>query len=75
MVFWLAIDLIDQNPYQTRRDFSEEALEELADSIAVQGVLQPIVVRPETEGRFILILGERRLRASRLAGKSQSRRS
>ena len=69
MVFWLAIDLIDQNPYQTRRDFSEEALEELADSIAVQGVLQPIVVRPGTEGRFVLILGERRLRASKLAGK------
>jgi ParB family chromosome partitioning protein len=69
-VFWLATDLIEQNPYQTRRNFDEETLEELADSIAVQGVLQPIVVRPGTEGRFILILGERRLRASRMAGKS-----
>jgi ParB family chromosome partitioning protein len=70
MVFWLAIDLIDQNPYQTRTDFNEESLEELADSIAVQGVLQPIVVRPGTEGRFILILGERRLRASKLAERT-----
>ena len=69
-VFWLAIDLIDHNPYQTRTDFSEESLEELADSIAVQGVLQPIVVRPGTEGRFILILGERRLRASKLAART-----
>jgi ParB family chromosome partitioning protein len=69
MVFWLAIDLIDHNPYQTRTDFNEESLEELADSIAVQGVLQPIVVRPGTEGRFILILGERRLRASKSGGR------
>ena len=70
MVFWLAIDLIDHNPHQTRKEFNEPALEELADSIAVQGVLQPIVVRPGTEGRFILILGERRLRASQMAGKT-----
>jgi ParB family chromosome partitioning protein len=69
-VFWLAIDLIDHNPYQTRQDFDEESLEELADSIAVQGVLQPIVVRPGTERRFILILGERRLRASKLAART-----
>jgi ParB family transcriptional regulator, chromosome partitioning protein len=63
----LAIDLIDQNPYQTRRDFRKEALEELSRSIKVQGVLQPVVVRPGGDGRFILILGERRLRASMLA--------
>jgi ParB family chromosome partitioning protein len=69
-VFLVAIDLIDPNPYQTRRDFNEQALAELRDSIAVQGVLQPIVVRPGAEGRFILILGERRLRASRMAGKT-----
>ena len=51
-----------------RRD---EALEELADSIKANGVVQPIVVRPaEEEGRFILILGERRLHASKLAGKT-----
>ncbi len=69
-VFWLAIDQIDNNPHQTRREFDQEALEELADSITVQGVLQPIMVRPGTEGRFVLILGERRLRAATLAGKT-----
>ena len=68
--FRLAIDQIDHNPHQTRKEFDEELLEELADSIRVQGVLQPIVVRPGTEGRFILILGERRLRASRMAGQT-----
>jgi len=69
-VFLVAIDLIDPNPYQTRRDFNEQALAELRDSIAAQGVLQPIVVRPRAEGRFILILGERRLRASKMVGKT-----
>ena len=69
-IFLVGIDLIDPNPYQTRRDFNEQALAELRDSIAVQGVLQPIVVRPRAEGRFILILGERRLRASKMAGKT-----
>ena len=69
-VFLVGIDLIDPNPYQTRRDFNEQALAELRDSIAVQGVLQPIVVRPGAEGRFILILGERRLRASKMVGKT-----
>ncbi len=69
-VFLLGIDLIDPNPYQTRREFNEQALAELRDSIAAQGVLQPIVVRPAVEGRFILILGERRLRASKMAGKT-----
>jgi ParB family transcriptional regulator, chromosome partitioning protein len=65
----LAIELIDHNPYQTRKQFNEAAMAEMAESVAVQGVLQPIVVRPGVEGRFILILGERRLRASKLAGK------
>ena len=69
-VFLLAIDLIDHNPYQTRQEFEPELLQELADSIRVQGVLQPIVVRPGKEGRFILILGERRLRASKMADKT-----
>jgi ParB family transcriptional regulator, chromosome partitioning protein len=69
-VFSLDIELIDQNPYQTRREFDLEALKELARSIDTQGVLQPVVVRPGTEeGRFVLVLGERRLRASKLAGK------
>jgi ParB family transcriptional regulator, chromosome partitioning protein len=69
-VFLLALDQIDHNPYQTRREFDQESLAELADSIAVQGVLQPVVVRPGKEGRFILILGERRLRGSRMAGQT-----
>ena len=68
-VFLLEIALIDDNPYQTRTDFNDDAIRELRDSIAVQGVLQPIAVRPGTEGRFILILGERRLHASKKAGK------
>jgi ParB family transcriptional regulator, chromosome partitioning protein len=63
----VAIDLIERNPYQTRYEFKKEALEELSRSIKAQGVLQPIVVRPGAEGKFILILGERRLRASILA--------
>jgi len=66
-VVWLGIDLIDENPHQTRRVFNEGVLEELAQSIRVHGVLQPIVVRPKDGGRYLLVLGERRLRASRLA--------
>lgn len=65
----IALDQIDHNPHQTRRDFAEEFLEELAASIKIHGVIQPIVVRPEANGRYILILGERRLRASETAGK------
>jgi len=62
------LDAIDRNPYQTRRVFDEDAIAELADSIRAQGLLQPIVVRPGKEsGRFTLILGERRLRASFIA--------
>jgi len=68
-VFLLGTDQIDHNPYQTRREFDQEALKELARSIDVQGLLQPVVVRPGMDGRFILIVGERRLRASKLAGK------
>ena len=73
--FELALDLIEQNPHQTRLEFDPKALSDLAASIQVQGVLQPIVVRPApprvgTEGHFVLILGERRFRASKLAGKT-----
>jgi ParB family transcriptional regulator, chromosome partitioning protein len=70
LVINLAIADIDKNPFQTRYVDTGDALEELAESIKANGVLQPIVVRPaEEEGRYILILGERRLRASKLAGK------
>jgi ParB family chromosome partitioning protein len=66
----LPVDAIEKNPYQTRYVFDEEMLGELRDSIKEHGVVQPIVVRPaEKEGRYILVLGERRLRASKLAEK------
>jgi len=103
--FEIALDQIAQNPYQTRTEFDQNALAELAASIQAQGVLQPIVVRPmaarlgrfglttvgsevvrsetawlkaepvevaapEGKERFILILGERRYRASKMAGKT-----
>jgi len=70
MVAFLNVELIDKNPYQTRYVFDEEQLQELADSVRENGVVQPVVVRPgEEEGRYILVLGERRLRASKIAGK------
>ncbi len=70
VVTQLAVDLIDKNPYQTRYAFDEETLQELADSIKENGVVQPVVVRPaEGQGRFVLVLGERRLRASKMAGQ------
>ncbi len=64
----LPIDAIVPNPRQPRQTFDEEALEELAASISVVGLLQPIVVREPRSGRYELIMGERRLRASKLAG-------
>src|SRR6185437_10634288 len=66
----IALDLIDENPYQTRRTFDEAALHELAESIQESGLAQPIVVRPGVNGRYVLVLGERRCRASKLAGKT-----
>jgi ParB family transcriptional regulator, chromosome partitioning protein len=66
----LSIDLIDRNPFQTRSQFDEAALQELATSIAATGVVQPILVRPIADGRYQLIAGERRLMASRKAGKA-----
>jgi ParB family chromosome partitioning protein len=68
-VLEIALDSVDDNPHQTRMDFDDELLKELARSIQVQGVIQPIVVRPGLDGRYVLILGERRLRASKVAGK------
>ena len=64
------LDQIDENPYQTRRKFEDAALQELAESIRVSGVVQPIVVRPSSAGRFTLVLGERRCRAAKLAGET-----
>ena len=66
----IPLELIDENPYQTRRMFDPAALKELADSIKASGLAQPIVVRPGESGRYVLVLGERRCRASKLAGKT-----
>jgi ParB family transcriptional regulator, chromosome partitioning protein len=66
----LAIEVIDRNPFQTRHVEDDVKLAELADSIAASGVVQPILVRPAQEdGRYILVLGERRLHASKKAGQ------
>jgi ParB family chromosome partitioning protein len=69
-VMQVPLDQIDENPYQTRQRFDNQALQELADSIRSNGVVQPVVVRATPAGRFVLILGERRCRASKLAGKT-----
>jgi len=67
--FEIALDQIDRNPFQTRTQFDEAKLAELAQSIAASGVVQPIVVRPLPGGRYQLITGERRWLASRKADK------
>ncbi|AYF89346.1 ParB/RepB/Spo0J family partition protein [Pseudomonas sp. JS3066] len=64
----LPLDLIQRGKYQPRRDMDPTALEELAQSIRAQGVMQPIVVRPIGSGRYEIIAGERRWRASQQAG-------
>ncbi|HKR29919.1 MAG TPA: ParB/RepB/Spo0J family partition protein, partial [Terriglobales bacterium] len=64
----LPISEIDPNPYQTRTNFDDQALNELAASIQSNGIVQPIVVRP-VNGRFQLIAGERRWRASQKLGR------
>jgi ParB family transcriptional regulator, chromosome partitioning protein len=66
----IPLDQIDRNPYQTRTQFDEAKLAELAQSIAASGVVQPIVVRPLPGGRYQLIMGERRWLASRKANKT-----
>ncbi|WP_372972390.1 ParB/RepB/Spo0J family partition protein [Marinobacter sp.] len=63
----IPIDLIQRGRYQPRRDMDPAALQELADSIRQQGIMQPVVVRPIQEGRYELIAGERRWRAAQLA--------
>ncbi len=61
----IPIDLLE--PYQSRRDFDQEALQELADSIKAQGVVQPLVVRPSSGSNYQIIAGERRWRAAQIA--------
>lgn len=65
----VSLDMIDVNPYQTRSHLDETKLAEMADSIKANGVFQPILVRPLPNGRYLLVAGERRWRASALAGK------
>ncbi|ERP89167.1 chromosome partitioning protein ParB [Marinobacter sp. ES-1] len=64
----IPVDLIQRGRYQPRRDMDPAALQELADSIRQQGVMQPVVVRPVSESRYELIAGERRWRATQIAG-------
>jgi ParB family transcriptional regulator, chromosome partitioning protein len=66
----IPLDQIERNPYQTRTQFDEAKLAELAQSISASGVVQPIVVRPLPGGRYQLITGERRWLASKKANKS-----
>ncbi len=78
-IFWVEVDKIVPNPYQPRKDFDEDALQSLADSIKQYGVLQPLVVTRKEEQtadgglkvHYELIAGERRLRAAKLAGLTQ----
>jgi hypothetical protein len=77
----VAIDCIDEDPDQPRRNFSEQELEELSQSIGEHGVLQPIMLRRSNEdGRFVIVMGARRYRAAlalcpRLAASALFRRS
>ena len=65
----LPVDLLQRGGYQPRMDFEKDAMQELADSIKAQGVLQPVMVRPLADsGKFEIIAGERRWRAAQLAG-------
>ena len=63
----LPVEFLIPGKYQPRKDMSQEALEDLASSIRAQGIIQPIVVRPIGNGKFEIIAGERRWRASQLA--------
>ncbi len=64
----LPVEFLQRGKYQPRRDMHQEALEELANSIKTQGVMQPIVVRPVGDNRYEIIAGERRWRACQIAG-------
>src|SRR5262245_48456903 len=64
----IAIDLVQRNPQQPRKHFDEGELNELASSIRTHGVLQPILVRPISGGKFEIVAGERRWRAAQRAG-------
>jgi ParB family transcriptional regulator, chromosome partitioning protein len=67
----VAIDLVVRNPKNPRKHFAEEDLQDLASSIRQHGIVQPVVVRPVTDGKFEIIAGERRWRAAQLAGLNE----
>ncbi len=67
----IPIEAIEVNPYQPRYDFDEEALQELSESIKVHGLIQPLTVRHMGQGKYQLISGERRMRASTLANLTE----
>lgn len=67
-IFWVAPEEIEANPYQPRRDFREEDLKDLVNSIREHGILQPLVVSKKSDNKYELIAGERRLRASEILG-------
>src|SRR5581483_2369321 len=69
-VYEIAVDLIERNPYQTRTAMDEAALNDLVASIQSSGVIQPIVLRAISSGRYQLITGERRWKAAMRAGLS-----
>lgn len=71
VVIYLPLDQIEVNPFQPRTTFEVESLQDLADSIGIHGVIQPITVRKIENNKYQLIAGERRLRASKLAGKKE----
>ena len=68
---WVSVDLLKPNPHQPRKEFEEEALNELADSIREHGILQSITVEDAGDGTFYIIAGERRTRAAKIAGLSE----
>lgn len=65
---YLSLKDIEPNPYQPRKQFNDESLLELSESIKHSGLIQPLIVRPQGNGKYLIIAGERRYRASKLAG-------
>ena len=68
LVTEVSVSALKPNPQQPRRDFDEGTLRELADSIRQKGVLQPVLAEPSYDGTYVIVAGERRVRAARLAG-------
>lgn len=67
-IFYVNVESLQPNPYQPRKEFSDEALQELAQSIKQQGIITPITVEPIGDGGYYIIAGERRTRAAKIAG-------